>query len=146
MTAPESLYAGAARVCVFNQIGKSLLRANWRCASEHRRRPGHCRRRRRRAHGKQPRRKRLSDITGPQALTHAEMASHLSGGLGKDITFIEIPETAMRGELIGFGLPEWQADGLIEDYSHYRRGEAATSQDSPRCHRPTGAVIRSFRT
>lgn len=47
-SAPESLHAGTARVCVFNQIGRSLLRANWRCASEHRRRPGHCRRRCRR--------------------------------------------------------------------------------------------------
>ncbi len=32
----------------------------------------------------------------------------------------------MRDALIGFGLPEWQADGLVEDYAHYRRGEAAT--------------------
>ena len=30
----------------------------------------------------------------------------------------------MREALIGFGLPVWQADGLIEDYAHYRRGEA----------------------
>jgi len=27
--------------------------------------------------------------------------------------------------MVGFGMPVWQADGLIEDYAHYRRNEAA---------------------
>ncbi len=65
------------------------------------------------------------DLTGPEALTHAEMASQLSVALGKQITFVDIPETAMRNALLGLGFPEWQADGLIEDYAHYRRGEAS---------------------
>ena len=65
------------------------------------------------------------DITGPEALTHAEMASQLSDALEKPIRFFDTPEQTMRELLVGFGLPEWQADGLIEDYAHYRRGEAA---------------------
>ena len=44
--------------------------------------------------------------------------------------------------VLGFGIPRWQADGLIEDYAHYRRGEAAATatgvQDA------TGAAPRSF--
>ena len=82
------------------------------------------------------------DLTGPEALTHTELASQLSKALGKQITFVDIPEAAMRDALLGFGLPEWQADGLIEDYAHYRRGEAsgvcATVQDV------TGAAPRTF--
>jgi len=31
----------------------------------------------------------------------------------------------MREALVSFGLPPWQADGVIEDCDHYRRGEAA---------------------
>jgi hypothetical protein len=31
----------------------------------------------------------------------------------------------MRGALIEGGVPVWQADGLIEDYAHYSRSEAA---------------------
>jgi hypothetical protein len=31
----------------------------------------------------------------------------------------------MRDAVLGIGFPEWQADGLVEDYAHYRRGEAA---------------------
>jgi len=38
----------------------------------------------------------------------------------------------MREALLGFGIPEWQADGLIEDYAHYRRGEASTISTSVR--------------
>jgi hypothetical protein len=41
------------------------------------------------------------------------------------LPFVDIPETVMQDALVGFGLPEWQAAGLIEDYAHYRRGEAA---------------------
>jgi hypothetical protein len=30
----------------------------------------------------------------------------------------------MREALLGMQMPVWQADGLLEDYAHYRRGEA----------------------
>lgn len=63
-------------------------------------------------------------LTGPQALTHAEAAHQLSAGLGYSVQFVDIPPTIMRAELRKAGFPEWQADGLIEDYAHYARGEA----------------------
>ena len=69
---------------------------------------------------------RTYDLTGPDALTHAEMASQLSKALGTSINFVDMPEQAMREALVGFGMLEWQADGVIEDYAHYRRGEAST--------------------
>lgn len=65
------------------------------------------------------------NITGPEALTHAEMADQLSSAVGKPIKYLDVPSEAMRQALLGFGMPEWQADGLVEDYDHYRRGEAA---------------------
>jgi len=67
---------------------------------------------------------KVYDLTGPQALTHAEMAEGLSEALGRQVTFIDISPEAMRDAFLGFGVPEWQVDGLIEDYAHYRRGEA----------------------
>jgi len=82
------------------------------------------------------------DITGPESLTHGEMASQLSDALEKKITFVDIPEGAMRNALIGFGLPEWQAGGLVEDYAHYRRGEAESVSDAVR--EVTGHAARSF--
>ena len=50
----------------------------------------------------------------------------------------------------GFGVPGWQADGLIEDYAHYRRGEASTVSSSVKDvtggpPRPFGAFARDYR-
>lgn len=64
------------------------------------------------------------DLTGPQALTHAEIAEYLSTAIGRRIAFVDIPPEVMRESLLGIGFPVWQADGLLEDYAHYRRGEA----------------------
>jgi len=72
------------------------------------------------------------DITGPEALTHAEMAAKLSEALGREIMFVDVPESAMRDMLLGFGIPAWQAEGLVEDYAHYRRGEASAVSSSVR--------------
>ena len=67
---------------------------------------------------------KIYELTGPQALTHAEMAEGLSEALRRQVSFVDIPPEAMRDALLGFGIPEWQGDGLVEDYEHYRRGEA----------------------
>jgi len=53
------------------------------------------------------------------------MAERLSAALGRQIAFVDISPEAMRDAMVGFGMPVWQADGLIEDYAHYRRNEAA---------------------
>ncbi|CAN5307226.1 SDR family oxidoreductase [soil metagenome] len=64
-------------------------------------------------------------LTGPQALTHKEMAEALSVALNRQVTFIDVPSEAMRSALLGAGFPSWQADGLLEDYAHYSRNEAS---------------------
>ena len=65
------------------------------------------------------------DLTGPAALMHADMAESLSDALGRRIEFVNVPGDVMRDSLVGAGFPAWQADGLIEDYAHYRRDEAS---------------------
>jgi uncharacterized protein YbjT (DUF2867 family) len=64
-------------------------------------------------------------ITGPEALTHAEMADKLSEKVGRRIAFVDIPPASMRQALLAVGIPLWRADGLVEEYELYRRGEAA---------------------
>lgn len=68
---------------------------------------------------------KIYDLTGSQALTHAEMAEHLSTALGREITFVDTSPEAMHDTLLSVGFPVWQADGLLEEYAHYRRNEAA---------------------
>ena len=64
-------------------------------------------------------------LTGPQALTHAELAIEFTKALGRPITFVNVTPEVMRGALEQVGFPAWQADGLIEDYAHYSRHEAS---------------------
>ena len=68
---------------------------------------------------------KIYNLTGPQALSHAEMAEKLSAALGRPIQFVDVSPEAMHDTLLQVGFPAWQPDGLIEDYAHYARGEAA---------------------
>src|SRR5258705_6710546 len=43
------------------------------------------------------------DITGPESLSHEEVAGQLSESLGKQITFVDITGAAMRSALLSFG-------------------------------------------
>ena len=63
-------------------------------------------------------------LTGPAPLTHAEMAAALTAALGRQVTFTDAAPEAFADSLAGI-LPPWQIQGLLEDYAHYRRGEAA---------------------
>jgi len=63
-------------------------------------------------------------LTGPRPVTHAEMAQALTAATGRQVSFTDVPPEDFAASLAGI-LPAWQVDGLLEDYAHYRRGEAA---------------------
>jgi uncharacterized protein YbjT (DUF2867 family) len=86
--------------------------------------------------------KKIYDLTGPQALTHTEMAERLSAAIARQIAFVDISPETMRNTLLDVGFPVWQADGLMEDYAHYRRNEAAAISSGVRD--ATGKNPRSF--
>jgi uncharacterized protein YbjT (DUF2867 family) len=64
------------------------------------------------------------DLTGPEALTHYDIAEAFSRALGRPVTFTDVPPEAFAESLTSYGMPQWQVDGLLEDYAHYGRGEA----------------------
>lgn len=68
---------------------------------------------------------KIYNITGKEAITHYQMAETFSRVLGKEILFIDVTPYQMEAALRAAGFPEWQVGGLIEDYAHYARGEAA---------------------
>jgi uncharacterized protein YbjT (DUF2867 family) len=63
-------------------------------------------------------------ITGPAAITHAEIAEAIEAAADRAVTFADVPPEAFGASLRGL-LPDWQVEGLLEDYAHYSRGEAA---------------------
>jgi uncharacterized protein YbjT (DUF2867 family) len=64
-------------------------------------------------------------VTGPSAVTHAEVAAALGEAAGHPVEFQSVPPEDFLATLVSVGMPEWQAEGLVEDYGHYDRGEAA---------------------
>lgn len=73
--------------------------------------------------------RRTYTLTGPRAVTHGEIAAALTAALGRTITFVDVaPDDFARG--LANILPPWQIEGLLEDYAHYRRGEASATSDA----------------
>jgi uncharacterized protein YbjT (DUF2867 family) len=63
--------------------------------------------------------------TGPAAYTGIEIATALSEAAGHHIRYVDIPEDALRQNLLSAGLDGWTADGLVEAYRVVRAGRAA---------------------
>jgi uncharacterized protein YbjT (DUF2867 family) len=64
-------------------------------------------------------------ITGPAAVSHAEIARAIGDAIGRNVTFVDVTPEDFSGALKKLGAPTWQVEGLVEDYAHYARGEAA---------------------
>jgi len=65
-------------------------------------------------------------LTGPEALTNKEIAQILSDELRREIRFINLPPEKLRGGLLSAGVPEWNADALLDLQRLYREGKATT--------------------
>jgi uncharacterized protein YbjT (DUF2867 family) len=76
------------------------------------------------------------DITGPEALSHAEACARLGAALGRPVRYVPIDDATARSAMLGAGLGDWLTDGLIELYQDYRRsatsGYAARVSDAVR--------------
>jgi uncharacterized protein YbjT (DUF2867 family) len=57
-------------------------------------------------------------ITGPEALTYSEVAGKLTAALGKPVRYVDVPPARFKQSLLGAGMPDWQADALLEIFEH----------------------------
>jgi uncharacterized protein YbjT (DUF2867 family) len=71
-------------------------------------------------------------ITGPAAVSHPEIAHAIAEAIGRQVTFVDVAPTDFSDALRKLGVPTWQVDGLVEDYAHYARGEAAEAHPTVR--------------
>ncbi len=55
------------------------------------------------------------DITGPEPVSYYDIASALSKALGREVTYVEVPDEAVREGMKSMGFPDW----LIGDMSAY---------------------------
>lgn len=67
---------------------------------------------------------RTYTLTGPRAVTHGQIAGALAAATGRSIAFHDTSPERFAAALADV-IPPWQLEGLVEDYAHYARGEAA---------------------
>jgi len=65
-------------------------------------------------------------LTGPEALTNKEIAQILSQELGREIRFVNLPAPQLKEAVLSAGVPEWNADALLDLQRLYREGKATT--------------------
>jgi uncharacterized protein YbjT (DUF2867 family) len=65
-------------------------------------------------------------VTGPEALSNAQIAQILSEDLGREISYVDLPPAQFKQALLAAGVDEWSADALIDLQRLYREGKAAT--------------------
>ncbi|MEV7186340.1 NAD(P)H-binding protein [Kitasatospora sp. NPDC093102] len=64
-------------------------------------------------------------LTGPAALTHAELAEQLAAVAGRPVVYTALtPEQALDG-LLAMGWEAWRAEGMVELYGLYAAGLAS---------------------
>jgi uncharacterized protein YbjT (DUF2867 family) len=85
---------------------------------------------------------RIYTVTGPAAVTHAEIAAAIGAVARHPVEFQTVAPADFLATLTAVGMPQWQAEGLVEDYGHYDRGEA--SAVSPNVAEVTGTEPRSI--
>jgi uncharacterized protein YbjT (DUF2867 family) len=64
-------------------------------------------------------------LTGPQALTMAEVAEKLSAATGNTIRYVNVPPEAARQAQLAAGMPPFLADALFELFAERRNGKEA---------------------
>ena len=85
---------------------------------------------------------KIYPLTGPEALSMAEVAEILSTATGRPIRYVNVaPEEARRAQLAA-GVPQYTADALAELFAERRKGKE--SQVSPVIEGLIGRRARSF--
>jgi len=83
------------------------------------------------------------DLTGGVAMTMAERAEVLSETLGKTVSYVMTSEADWKATMLGYGLPEWQIDGILDLNRYYKAGNS--ERVSSAVQDVTGDPPRSYR-
>lgn len=70
---------------------------------------------------------KIYDLTGPDALSVAEVAQTISEVTGRQVAFVDVPEDAARQSMQQQQIPDWMTDSLLELYHVQRAGHAGAS-------------------
>jgi uncharacterized protein YbjT (DUF2867 family) len=64
-------------------------------------------------------------LTGPEALSNARLAEILSEDTGRAIEYVNLTDEQLKQGMLGAGVPEWNANALVDLQRFYREGGAS---------------------
>jgi len=64
-------------------------------------------------------------LSGPAALSNAQIAQILSDDLAREINYVDLPPEQLKQAMLAAGMPEWGADALCDLQRLYREGGAS---------------------
>jgi uncharacterized protein YbjT (DUF2867 family) len=85
---------------------------------------------------------RTYTLTGPDAPSRREQVAILAAAAGREVEVVPVSNEQAREGMVGAGIPEWTADGLVELLRLYERGDAAAPE--PGVREATGREPRSW--
>jgi uncharacterized protein YbjT (DUF2867 family) len=63
-------------------------------------------------------------LTGPEAITYADVARELGAATGHDVSFVDVPDAGAREQLVLGGLPDAIAGEIVRLFGMLREGAA----------------------
>ena len=85
---------------------------------------------------------RTYNLTGPEALSLAEVANQISTSQGRSVTYVDETEPEAYASRAHYGAPGWQVDAWVSTYTAIRDGELEHVSDD--IERLTGRRATSF--
>lgn len=87
---------------------------------------------------------RAYEITGPEALTHHDIAEIVAAAIRRPVEYVDIPSDVARHGMLGAGLSPWYADRLLSFYEAVRTHTYWATVTST-VEQMTGRPANSFR-
>lgn len=81
-------------------------------------------------------------LTGPQAITYAQVAADLSAATARPVEYVDVPDEGARQGMTQAGLPDFLAEKVVEVFAMLRRG--AGEEVTATVERLTGRPARDF--
>jgi len=86
--------------------------------------------------------KQAYDVTGAQALTSQEQVDAIGKAIGKQLTYVDVPNQAAKDSMLGQGMPAPLVDALLEFCDAIKAGQAGAVTDT--VQKLTGKPPRTF--
>ena len=82
------------------------------------------------------------DLTGPELQTTGEQCAIIGKVIGKQVDFVDVPDSAAKESMVGAGMPAPIVDALLEFTNLVRSGQAAAVTEDVK--KLTGTAPRTF--